>query len=198
MRDRRRTGGKRLVITLAALLSLIIGYYLGQQWQRQPLTDLSATVYANGVAIDYPKGLERPAGFHDVDAWRLFMAFDARMPACSERLQQALLAVNRLAPQTTLQARTRLTLLLYNDSEGGVREGLRGERDRIEIITGSNTDLDTITGRVGTLPLRSRWCAADAGGLALISPQHEAWALIPWETPAAMAHNIATIVEFLE
>ena len=198
MRDRGRPRAKRLVVTLAALLSLIVGYYLGQQWQRQPLVDLSATVFANGIAIDYPDGLQRPDSFIDADAWRLFMAFDSRIPACKERLQQALLAMNRLASRPDLQGRTRLTLLLYNDAGSATRDGLRGSDERIEILAGNAAELDEITGRIGTLPLPSRWCAADAGGLALVSPDHEAWALLPWERPASMAHNIATIVEFLE
>ena len=61
---RQHRRGRHLLLTVAALSSLIVGYYLGQHWQRRPLAEVSAIVYPAGRPIDYPADL----GIADDDA----------------------------------------------------------------------------------------------------------------------------------
>ena len=81
---RRRRPVRRLIVTLAALASLIVGYYLGQAWQRQPLETLSAVVYPNGKPVDYPPQLDLGPDDTAPPAWRLVAVVDTRVPACGE------------------------------------------------------------------------------------------------------------------
>jgi len=58
---RRRRPGIRLLLILAALASIIAGYYLGQYWQRRPLAELSARIYPAGRPVEFPAGADPDA-----------------------------------------------------------------------------------------------------------------------------------------
>lgn len=198
MRRRRRHPRSRLLLTLAALLSLVVGYYLGQYWQRRPLHDLSAVVYAAGRPIDYPVALGITDDPPSAPSWRLFVTADTREPACRALLGHYAFVINRLAAAPRVQSRLRLTLLAYDRPDETTAAAFAGGSDWAEVISGTRADLDTLAGQLGILPTGSEWCAALNGNAILVSPRHESWALIPHEAPASMADSIRTIIEFVE
>ena len=110
---KRRGRGTRLVVTLAALASLILGYYAGQYWQRRSLSDLSAIVYPSGQRIDTIDELTALASADP--AWRLFLVADTRAPACAALLRHFAHVFNRLAAWPDIQANLRLSLLAMDE-----------------------------------------------------------------------------------
>ncbi len=194
----RRGPGRRLVLTLAALASLIVGYYLGQLWQRQPLDDLSAIVYPNGKALTYPADVGLPDQGADDDLWRLFVVADTGAAACGDLLRHYALVINRLAHRPKLQPRLRLTLLAYDQPDAAHSATFAGTADWIEVISAPPATLDTLSGQLGIAPITDGWCTAAQGNAILVAPDAVAWALIPYEQTAIMARDIATIIEFVE
>ncbi len=194
----RRGPGRRLVLTLAALASLIGGYYLGQLWQRQPLSDLSAIVYPNGKALTYPADIGLPDRVADDGLWRLFVVADSGAAACRELLRHCALVFNRLAYRPKLQPRLRLTLLAYDQPDAAARAAFAGAADWVEVISAPAATLDTLSGQLGIAPFTDDWCTPAQGNAILVAPDAIAWALIPYEQPAIMAHDIATIIDFVE
>ena len=111
----RRGPGKRLLLILAALASVVAGYYLGQYLQRRPLAELTAVVYPAGQRIDYPAelGIDNDPGIDT--PWRLFLAADTDVPACSRLLRHYATVINRLAAWPDIQANLRLSLLAMDE-----------------------------------------------------------------------------------
>lgn len=194
----RRGPGRRLVLTLAALVSLIAGYYLGQLWQRQPLAGLSAIVYPNGKALTYPAGTGLPDQGADDNHWRLFVVGDTGAAACSDLLRHYALVINRLAHRPKLQPRLRLTLLAYDQPDAAAGAAFAGNVDWVEVISAPSATLDALSGQLGIAPVTDGWCSAVQGNAILVAPDAVAWALIPYEQTAIMAHDIATIIDFVE
>ncbi|MDJ0739267.1 MAG: hypothetical protein QNJ91_06095 [Gammaproteobacteria bacterium] len=194
-RSRRRGPGRRLVLTLAALASLIAGYYLGQAWQRQPLADLTAVVYANGRAIDYPAGL---AIADAAPAWRLFVAADIREPACTGLRRDYALVINRLAHRPDIQQRVRLSVLAYDRPEPERVALFTGGHDWVDVISADRATLDGLAGQLDMRPAGGAWCTGPRAAATLVAPDATAWALIPHEAAAIMARNIITLIDFVE
>lgn len=184
----------RLALTLLALATLISGYYLGQLWQRQALQDLSAVVYPNPRPLALPNDLF-PA---DDDAWRLFVTGDTTAAACRQLLRDYGFARNRLAAAPGIQARLRLVILAFDQPDEAARERLGDEAGWVEVIAPSPDELEDLAGELGIRPTGSAWCTGAAATAVLVSPRREAWALIPYEAPPAMARNIRGIIEFVE
>lgn len=199
MRRRTRRGpGARLVLTLAALASLIVGYYLGQSWQRRPLDGLSAVVYPDGRKLDYPAGLGIADGDAEAGLWRLFLVADTRRPACRELLRHHGFVINRLAPWPDVQARLRVTLLAYDRPDAAAITALRGGAEWLEVVSADSAALDRLAGQLGIQPAGPDWCSPTQANGILVSPQRRSWALIPHEDTAIMARNLQTIITFVE
>jgi hypothetical protein len=184
----------RLALTLLALATLISGYYLGQLWQRQALQDLTAVVYPSGRPLALPEDIFPPGD----DAWRLFVTGDTTAAACEQLLRDYGFARNRLAAAPGIQARVRLVMLAFDRPSEAARERLGDESGWIDVIAQSPDVLEQLAAELGIRPTVSAWCTGPAASAVLVSPRQEAWALIPYEAPAAMARNIRGIIEFVE
>jgi hypothetical protein len=195
---RRRRPARRLIVTLAALASLIIGYYLGQAWQRQPLESLSAMVYASGKPVDYPPYFDPGSADNAAAVWRLVTVVDTQAEACKALRRELALAMNRLADRPDIQQRLRLTVLAYNDPDDQATQAFTGGHDWIDVIGGTPARLDELAGQIGLLPTGDDWCQPTQDNAVLISPDAKAWALIPREPPVIMAETITVLIDFVE
>ncbi|MCG6966061.1 MAG: hypothetical protein LJE59_06100 [Chromatiaceae bacterium] len=193
----RRGPRARLLLILAALGSLLGGYYLGQYWQRRPLSGLSATVYALGEPLEYPAGLAigdaRPGRI-----WRLFLVGDTRIERCSQLVWHYAGVINRLAAWPAIQQRLRVTLLAYDRPDAATIDAFAGGIGWAEVISAAPGQLDALATQLGIRPTDDDWCGAERAGAILVAPDQTAWALIPYEQAAIMAHNIKTIITFVE
>ncbi len=185
----------RLLLTLAALAALIVGYYLGQYWQRRPLHELSAMVYPEGERIDYPEQLNLAADDGADCCWRLFTTIDSRDAACHDLLRHYTWVINRLAAYPRIQHRLRLSALAVDNPPDQTIETLRAQRDWIEVIGATPPVLENFARDLGLAPHTRPACTPDA---ALVAPDRRRWALIPHGQAAIMAHDIRTLIEFVE
>jgi hypothetical protein len=194
-RSTRRAPGRRLILTAAALASLIVGYYLGQHWQRRALADLSAIIYPAGRAIDYPQGLTISDGDQ---RWRLFLVADTRQAQCHRLMRHFAAVVNRLATTPEIQERLRLVVLAYDRPDADALAAFTGGVGWTEVVGGEREALDRLSGQLGIAPGGRDWCNSYQASSVLVGPDRTAWALIPYEPAAIMAHNISSIVAFVE
>lgn len=194
----RRSPGRRLILTLAALIALIIGYYLGQFWQRQPLGELSAVMYPNGRSIQYPNELTALQDVSGEQVWRLFVVADTRAPACTELVRHYASVINRMAAQPKIQQRVRLTLLAYDQPTQAAADAFTRGLGWVEILSAVPQVLDSLSGQLGIQPTGPDACRPPQANAILVAPGAVAWALIPYEQAAIMARDIATIIAFVE
>lgn len=198
MRPGRRSPRTRLILTLAALASLIGGYYAGQYWQRRPLAAISAIVYPAARPIDYPQGLGIATDPGSTDSWRLFLTTDTRVAQCRSLLHHLASMLNRLAARPDIQQRLRVALLAYDHPDAEAVMQFSGGADWVEVIPGQEAELDRLSGQLGILPATRAWCEPSQANGILVAPDRKAWALIPYEQAAIMADNIRTIIDFVE
>lgn len=194
----RRSPRTRLILTLAALASLIGGYYAGQYWQRRPLADLSAEVFPVGRSIDYPADLgidDHPAPTAD---WRLFVTADTRAGRCRQLLRHYAAVINHLAPWPQIQERVRVLALAYDRPDTAAVTAFTGGVSWAGVVSAEPARLDRLALQLGIEPSSGDWCAGRRADAALVSPDHTAWALIPYEQADMMARNIRTIIAFVE
>jgi len=194
----RRGPGKRLLLTLAALASLIVGYYLGQYWQRQPLADLSAVVYPAGHLAAYPPELDLLQRPEAESPWRLFLAADTRVPECRQLLRHYAIVFNRLAAWPHIQENLRLTVLAYDRPDPSAITAFTGGVTWADVISTATDPLDRLGSELGILPDPDAWCGPLSANAVLVAPDRRRWALIPHEQAAMMARNISTIIQFVE
>lgn len=184
----------RLGLTLLALATLIAGYYLGQYWQRRPLQDLTAVVYASGRPLALPEDRFPPGD----DAWRLFVAGRPASPACAGLLRDYAFVRNRLAAVPGVQARLRVVMITVDGSGDDPDDGPAAGADWIDLLAIPHSTADRLAGELGLGPNGSATCTGEDAAGILVSPRQEAWARIPYEQPAAMARNIRGVIEFVE
>lgn len=194
----RRGPGKRLLLTLAALASLIVGYYLGQSWQRQPLDGLSAVVYPNGKRIELAADTFSDSANDDVRPWRLFTTVDTDRAACRELRDDYALVINRLAHRPALQARVRVAMLAYDRPDAQAGSGFATAYPWLDLIAIAAPQRDRLAAELGILPTTDDWCRGPQASAILVAPDAVAWALIPHEQADIMAHNIITLIDFVE
>jgi hypothetical protein len=198
MRNRPRHGPRaRLTLTLAALGALLVGYYVGQYWQRQPLEALSAVVFEDGKPIEYPASLDL-AATDATAAWRLFLTADTRVEACATALRRFALMMNRLAAWPKIQSRVRLTVLAHDEPSAEQTLAFDAGATWIDVVSAPRADLERLTGALGILPDRKRWCAPTQLNSMLVAPNGQRWALIPYEDPETMAYNVQAVIQFVE
>ena len=192
----RRGRGARLVVTLAALASLIAGYYAGQYWQRRPLADLSAVVYPTGQRIDAIDDLTALAGADE--AWRLFLVADTRAPACAALLRHFAQVLNRLAAWPDIQAKLRLSVLAYDEPDKAAITAFTAGVSWAEVVSADPQQLAQLTQELGIAPGGTDWCGENQRTGVLVSPARRRWALLPYEPAPAMARNLQRIIAFVE
>jgi hypothetical protein len=198
MRQRPRHSPRaRALLTLAALGALLVGYYLGQYWQRQPLGDLSAVVYPDGKPIEFPDGLARPDD-GDSEHWRLYLVADTTRDRCRTALPRFGLMMNRLAAWPTIQPRVRLTVIAYDAPSDDAALQFSGGAPWIDVISGASHQLDALSGNLGILPDPLQWCEGTQLNSVLVAPDGRRWALIPYEDPQTMAFNVQAVIQFVE
>ena len=130
--------------------------------------------------------------------WRLFISVDTREDACRDLLQRYALTVNRLAGRPQIQARIRVTAMAFDTPDEAARERFAQAAPWLDVLTGPAVDLDRLARELRHPPPATGWCREAAGDAVLVAPDHTAWALIPTGRPAIMAHDIATIIDFVE
>jgi len=197
-RTARRSPGIRLILTLAALASVIAGYYLGQYWQRRPLADLSAVVYPAGQPVEYPAGMGMDADADTSGPWRLFLPADTRVAECGRLLRHYANVFNRLAVWPEIQSNLRLSVLAYDRPDADAITAFTGGVSWAEVFSAEPQRLDPLSRQLGILPDQAAWCSETAANAVLVAPDQKRWALIPHEQAAIMAHNISTIIAFVE
>ena len=194
----RRGPGRRLILTLAALGALIVGYYLGQYWQRQPLGELSAIMYPNGQAIEYPVELTALQAQAGKQNWRLFVSADTRAAACVDLLRHYATVINRLAAQPDIQQRLRLTLLAYDQPEKAAIDSFTRGLSWVDVLGAPAPVLDRLSTQLGIQRSSPDACTPTQANAVLVAPDAVAWALIPHGQAAIMARDIRTIIAFVE
>lgn len=194
----RHRPGTRLILTLAALASVIAGYYLGQYWQRRPLAGLSAVIYPAGQAVDYPAGLPIPGDPDTPAPWRLFLVADTGVAQCSQLLRHYANVFNRLAVRPRIQENLRLSMLAYDQPDAAGVLRFTGGVGWAEVVSADPQLLDRLSRQLGILPSQDAWCSGTASNAVLVAPNQKRWALIPNEQAAMMARNISTIITFVE
>jgi len=194
----RRAPGRRLIVTLVALASVIAGYYLGQYWQRRPLAELSAVVYPSGRVVDYAAAFALNAEQDAQTPWRLFVVMDSRLPACSRLLRHYAIVFNRLAAWPEIQENLRLTMLAYDQPDQQAIARFTGAVGWAEVLSAPAGQLDRLSTQLGIQPDRESWCEAPTANAILVAPDRKRWALIPHEPAVIMANNIRTIIAFVE
>lgn len=193
---KRRGRGTRLVVTLAALASLILGYYAGQYWQRRSLSDLSAIVYPSGQRIDT---IDELAALASADpAWRLFLVADTRAPACAALLRHFAHVFNRLAAWPDIQANLRLSLLAMDEPNEAAIAAFTAGVSWAEVVSADPHQLAQLSRELGIAPGGSDWCGENQRTGALVSPARRRWALLPYEPAPAMARNLRHIIAFVD
>jgi len=195
---KRRNPGKRLLLTLAALSSVIAGYYLGQYWQRQPLAELSAVVYPSGQPVEYPPGLDLANEAGESRTWRLFIVADTGVAQCRELLRHFATVFNRLAAWPQIQENLRLAVLAYDRPDTSAATAFTGGVTWAEVVSADPEQLDRLSTQLGILPDGTGWCTATTSNGILVAPDRKRWALIPYEQAAMMARNLSTIIAFVE
>jgi hypothetical protein len=194
----RRSPGTRLILTLAALASVIVGYYLGQHWQRRPLADLSAVVYPAGQPVEFPSGLNIDRDPEAPAPWRLFLAADTRVPECVRLMRHYATVFNRLAAWPTIQENLRLTVLAYDRPDAPAVTAFSGGVAWAEVLSADPQQLEPLSRQLGILPGQDAWCGETGANAILVAPDRKRWALIPYEQAAIMARNISKIIAFVE
>jgi hypothetical protein len=194
----RHSPGKRLIITLSALASVIVGYYLGQHWQRRPLAELTAVVYPAGQPVQYPPGLVIDSDPDMPPPWRLFLAADTRVAECVGLMWHYATVFNRLAASPTIQDNLRLTVLAYDRPDAAAVTAFTGGVEWAEILNADPQQLEPLSRQLGILPDPDAWCGETGANAVLVAPDRKRWALIPYQQAAMMARNISTIIAFVE
>jgi len=194
----RRSPGARLILTLAALASVIVGYYLGQHWQRRPLAELSAVVYPAGQPVEYPAGLLIDSNPDTPAPWRLFLVADTRVAECVRLMRHYATVFNRLAAWPAIQDNLRLTVLAYDRPDTPAVVAFTGGFGWAEIVSADRQQLEPLSRQLGILPGPDGWCGETGTNAILVAPDRKRWALIPYEQAVMMARNISTIIAFVE
>jgi len=198
MRQRPRHSPRaRALLTLAALGALLVGYYLGQYWQRQPLSELTAIVYTDGAPVDIPDELV-PADGRDAETWRLYLVADTTRERCRAALPRFGLMMNRLAAWPSIQPRVRLTVIAYDGPSSDAALKFKGGAPWVDVISADPVSLDALSGDLGILPDPLQWCEETQLNSVLVAPDGRRWALIPFEDPKTMAFNVQAVIQFVE
>ena len=198
MRNRPRHSPRaRLLLTLAALGALLVGYYLGQYWQRQPLSRLSAVVFEDGKPIELPSSLSLTTSA-EAPVWRLFVAVNTQVDACRGAMRRLGLMMNRLAAWPKIQARVRVTALAFDNPTAEQVDAFAAGATWIDTVAIPKPELERLASDLGIQPDTSRWCAPTELNSILVAPNHTRWALIPYEYPETMAYNVQAVIQFVE
>ena len=105
---------------------------------------------------------------------------------------------NRLAAWPDIQSRLRLSVLAYDQPDAAAVADFAGTQDWVDVISAAPAQLDRLSEALGILPIGDDWCTPTAANAVLVSPAGEVWALLPHASAAIMAHDLRTIIAFVE
>ena len=105
---------------------------------------------------------------------------------------------NRLAAWPEIQSNLRLSVLAYDQPDADAITAFTGGVSWAEVFSAEPQRLDPLSRQLGILPDQAAWCSETAANAVLVAPDQKRWALIPHEQAAIMAHNISTIIAFVE
>lgn len=191
MRPPRNGSMRRLVLIMAALATLLVGYYLGNQYQFGNLQSLQAIVLDQPVEVDpllLPQALREQREAQP--GWLILLAGDLKTPACEQLLQHYVQVHNRLAGESQLQNGLQLALLQSSDAQPTpVWQHVRWAN----AYALPKEQLLKLTGTLGISPIGTRWCQDVQANAALIGPDDLQRAILPQAKAAETAEAISTL-----
>ncbi len=194
---RRRRPVRRFILISIAIATLIVGYYLGQYWQRQPLSELSAEVYDGKRRLQLPERLASP-GDEQSPRWRLFISADTTADACRQLLRDYALMFNHLAVRPDLQSNLKVVVLAYDRPDLAQQTTFTGGVTWAELLIGDPDAMDNVATQLGLSTSGIAWCSLGNDAAVLVGPDDTQWALLPHGEPDIMAHTLIGIIDFVE
>lgn len=197
LQRRRRRPAQRFIVISVAIATLVVGYYLGQYWQRRPLSDISATLYDGKQHLQIPERLAAPSD-SDGHGWRLYIVADTGAEACRQLLRSYALMFNHLAVHPKIQSDLKVVVLAYDHPDADAETAFTGGVTWAELLIGDPDAMDQVTTQLGLSTLGLARCSLGNDDAVLVGPDNAIWALIPHEEPDIMARNLNTIIDFVE
>ncbi len=171
---------------------MLLGYYWGNRYAFSDLEKLSAVVHQQPLDIAPDVRLTSTKE----DTWRLILPGDSTNPACNRLLAHYTSVFSRLAARPAIQQHLRLIMLDRQNSPLSTQHPWQQHNwSQVEQLTADRHH--ALTKALGIQPIGNRWCEKIQATAALLDPQWRLTALIPYEQPAKMAHNIQVIIETL-
>ena len=179
-----RSRFSRFRLIVAALATVIAGYYLGQLYQQHRWKQQGIRVLDNPVRLEQP-GLS--------GHWTLLIPGEPD-PSCEQLLREFTQTVNRLAAWPKLQSRIRLHLLASRAPAG---QSLWHFVPWASVQWSEPPARRELLQQLGFAQTAPPWCGADAH-LALTGPDQRLYALVTLDKPSRMAESLRQLIDTLE
>lgn len=177
----------RFRIVVAALATVLVGYYLGQVYQQHRLQQQGITLLDDPVPVS--KEIRLPLSGH----WTLMLPGEADA-ACEQLLRSMVQMVNRLAASPKLQAQIRLRLLATH-APGS--KSLWHFVPWASVLYLGRDERSRLLESLQLQPLKAGSCGPSAQ-LALTGPDMRLYAHLRLDKPARMADSLRQLIETLE
>jgi hypothetical protein len=192
MRRKRspRTPLQRVALILAALSTLLLGYYLGNLYRLDELKQHGAVPLDQALPLDtadLPDSLRQ--SLNDTQQWVIFLAGEPGQ-ACDRLFDQYVEVYNRLAAYPKIQSRLHLALLTTASDEHHPWPVY----DWAKVYRLTPAQRDKLTSAAGIAPIGNRWCQDVQATAALAGPGASVRALLPLDKPAEMAESLRLII----
>lgn len=189
----RNSRQKHLSLILLAAAALLLGYWLGKQWQRHQLEATGMRLPAKPLVLS--SGQLGPTLEHaTIGHWILVLVGDPD-PACEALLRTHIETWNRLADTPKLQQSLRLVRLaawpdtpdsLWRHIDWATAQVLPPSR-RATLADALHLPTDTATS-----------CRGDQAVTALIGPDRRLYAWLPLDKPAQMAESLRLLYHHID
>jgi len=191
---KRRSAFSRLFLITAAASSLLIGYYWGNQHQRDAMAEHSAIVLDRPINLDtaaLPNSLRRQA---KNGKWQLMLPGQSNVPGCQDLLTHYAEVVNRLAAYPEIQESVHFVLL----DTSGIAPSIHWQNTPwAQVVPVDKTTMLQVTQQLNIEPAGTRWCEDIQATAVLFDTKFQARALIPIDKPVEIADNLRTIIQSL-